>query len=65
MSIVPIKIEETKEIFRKVKNEKPEISKIQFANEGGSQTGMANMFAYLHGLASNLLSQLFVRFSRI
>lgn len=54
-----LSIEQTKEIIRAAKNADPVISDIKFANEGGSQTGTANAWAYLHALASNLLSQLF------
>ena len=57
-----LSIEQTKEIIRGSKNLDPAISDIKFANEGGSQTGIANAFAYLHALASNLLSQLFDKF---
>jgi len=57
-----LSIDQTKEIIRGAKNEDSVISDIQFANEGGSQTGLANAFAYLHALASNLLSQLFDKF---
>lgn len=57
-----LSIEQTKEIIRGAKNLDPVISDIKFANEGGSQTGTANAWAYLHALASNLLSQLFDKF---
>jgi len=52
-------VDQTKEIIRGAKNADPVISSIKFSNEGGSQTGTANAWAYLHALASNLLSQLF------
>jgi len=52
-------VDQTKEIIRGAKNADSVISSIKFANEGGSQTGTANAWAYLHALASNLLSQLF------
>jgi hypothetical protein len=54
-----LSIDQTKEIIRAAKNADPVISDIKFANEGGSQVGTANAWAYLHALASNLLSQLF------
>lgn len=57
-----LSIEQTKEIIRGAKNLDPVISDIKFANEGGNQTGTANAWAYLHALASNLLSQLFDKF---
>jgi hypothetical protein len=55
-------VDQTKEIIRGAKNADPVISDIKFANEGGSQVGTANAWAYLHALASNLLSQLFDKF---
>lgn len=54
-----LSVEQTKEIIRGAKNQDPIISDIKFAEEGGSQVGIANSWAYLHALASNLLSQLF------
>lgn len=55
-------VDQTKEIIRGAKNADSVIASIKFANEGGSQTGTANAWAYLHALASNLLSQLFDKF---
>ena len=54
-----LSIEQSTEIIRATKNADPVISDIKFANEGGSQVGTANAWAYLHALGSNLLSQLF------
>jgi hypothetical protein len=54
-----LSVDQTKEIIRGAKNADSVISNIKFSNEGGSQTGTANAWAYLHALASNLLSQLF------
>lgn len=51
-------VQQIKEIIRAEKNLNPEVAPILFSDEGGSQTGTANLWAYLHALATNILSQL-------
>lgn len=53
-----LEVSQIKEIIRAEKNLNPEISPILFADEGGSQAGNGNLWAYLHALASNIMSQL-------
>lgn len=57
-----LSIEECKEIIRVEKNAHTETSGIKFLEENGSAVGTANLWADLHALASNLLSQLFDKF---